>query len=251
MTRNRFSAGGVGLCVGLLVVTSGCIPRRKATAPVPPPVVTQPPPPPPPPVPVRAPELEQRVARLELRVIERDGQIAELQTRLDEARREVVRAMAKLQTLATRAEAASAIAEGEIALQALRNSGGTEAATDIAQAQQLLDMSSGEFNRGNFGGALYLANQSKNLAGTRRGRLGAERSALRPGETPYALPLNLQAIGQSNVREGPGRNFSVVFTVEKGALLTGHSYAGEWMRISDEAGRTGWVYLTLVGRRGG
>ena len=249
MTRNRFSAGGVGLCVGLLMVTFACIPRRKAAAPVPHPVVTQPPPPPP--VPVRDPELDQRVARLELRVLERDGQIAELQTRLDEARREVVRAMAKLQTLATRAEAASAIAEGEIALQALRNNGGTEAATDIAQAQQLLDMSSAEFNRGNFGGALYLANQSKSLAGTRRGRLGGERSALRPGETLYALPLNLQAIGQSNVREGPGRNFSVVFTIEKGALLTGHSYAGEWVRISDEEGRTGWVYLTLVGRRGG
>jgi uncharacterized coiled-coil protein SlyX len=201
-------------------------------------------------VPVRDPELEQRLARLELRLIERDGQIDELQVRLDEARREVVRAMAKLQTLATRAEAASAIAEGEIALQALRNAGGSDAVSDIAQAHGLLEMSTAEFDRGNFGGALYLANQSKHLAGTRRGRLGSERGALRAGETLYALPLSLQAAAQSNVREGPGRNYPVVFTVEKGAPLTGHSYAGEWVRISDEAGRAGWVYMTLVGRRG-
>src|SRR5205807_6866322 len=57
----------------------------------------------------RAADLEQRVARLELRVLERDAQIEEVQTRLDDARQEVVRAMAKLQTLATRAEAASGI----------------------------------------------------------------------------------------------------------------------------------------------
>jgi len=247
MTRNRSPMLGVGLCCGLLLLTSACPPTRKRSAPVPP---VAPQPPPPPPAPVRDPELELRVARLELRVIERDGQVTDLQTRLDEARREVVRAMAKLQTLATRAEAASAIAEGEIALQALRNTGGSEAASDVAQAQQLLDMSTAEFDRGNFGGALYLANQSKSLAGARRGRLGGERGALRPGETLYALPLSLQAVGQSNVREGPGRNFPVVFTVEKGAPLTGHSSAGEWVRISDDGGRTGWVYLTLVGRRG-
>jgi hypothetical protein len=112
-------------------------------------------------------------------------------------------------------------------------------------------MSTAEFDRGNFGGALYLANQCKGFAGTRRSRLGAERDALRPGETLFALPLALEAAGQSNVREGPGMTYPVAFTVEKGATLTGHSYAGEWVRVRDEAGRTGWVHLLLVGRRGG
>src|SRR6267143_6021673 len=62
-------------------------------------------------------ELDQRVARLELRLLEREAQIDALQERLDDARQEVVRAMAKLQTLATRAGAASAMAEAEVALQ--------------------------------------------------------------------------------------------------------------------------------------
>jgi len=52
---------------------------------------------------VRDTALEQRAARLELTVLEKEAEVAELQTRLDDARREVVRAMAKLQSLATRA----------------------------------------------------------------------------------------------------------------------------------------------------
>src|SRR5437667_12814633 len=67
--------------------------------------------------------LEQRAARLELKVLEQEALVDELQSRLDDARREVVRAMAKLQSLATRAEAASGMAEAEIALQALRSAG--------------------------------------------------------------------------------------------------------------------------------
>ncbi|HMJ59352.1 MAG TPA: hypothetical protein VK467_09455, partial [Gemmatimonadales bacterium] len=55
------------------------------------------------PVAVRDTQLEQRVSRLELRLLEKEAQVEELQARLDDARREVVRAMAKLQSLATRA----------------------------------------------------------------------------------------------------------------------------------------------------
>src|SRR5260370_34612354 len=78
-----------------------------------------------PPQPVlRDTALEQRAGRLELKTLEQEAQIEELQDRLDDARREVVRAMAKLQSLATRAEAASGMAEAEIALEALRSANG-------------------------------------------------------------------------------------------------------------------------------
>ena len=76
---------------------------------------------------IRDVELEQRAERLELALLERDAQIEELQTRLDETRQEVVRAMAKLQTLATRAEAASGLAEAEVAVQSLKAAGGRRA----------------------------------------------------------------------------------------------------------------------------
>jgi uncharacterized coiled-coil protein SlyX len=197
-------------------------------------------------------DLEQRVARLELRLLERDAQIEELQTRLDDARQEVVRAMAKLQTLATRAEAASGMAEAEVALQPLQGSNGQPATPEYGQARRLLDQSTAEFNKSNYGGALYLANQAKSLAGVGKGRLaGADHVTLRSGEVPFAVPLNVQATGHANVREGPGTAFRVSFTLESGAGLVAYSYADEWVRITDDGGRSGWIHRTLIGRRGG
>src|SRR5467141_932310 len=194
------------------------------------------------PVVVRDTALEQRAARLELRVLEKETQVEELQARLDDARREVVRAMAKLQSLATRAEAASGMAEAEIALQSLRGTGGQQAVPELGQAAQLLQLATAEFDRQNYGGALYLANQAKAAAAAGQGRVaGVERGSLRQGEVPFALPLRLQTMGRANVREGPGGGFAVLFTLEAGAPLTGYSYVDQWVRIADESGRPGWV----------
>jgi len=200
--------------------------------------------------PARDTALEQRAVRLELRLLERDAQLEELQARLDEARQEVVRAMAKLQTVASRAEAASAIAEAEIAVQSLRGVATAQPATDLAQATTLLQQGSAEFAKQNYGGALYLANQSKRVAGAGKSRLGGEgRAPLRPGEVPFAVPVLLQSTARGNVREGPGGGYKVVFTVDPGAALTGYSYVDQWVRIADEGGRGGWMFLSLLGRR--
>jgi len=198
--------------------------------------------------------LELRVARLELRLTERDAQIEDLQARLDEARQEVVRAMAKLQTLASRAEAASAIAEAEIALQALRAATGGQAAgegSDVAQAGTLVQQASAVFAKQNYGGALYLANQAKSLAGMSRSRLGgADQPPLRPGEVPFVVPVRLQVTARGKVRDGPGAGYKVLFTVDPGAGLIGFSAMEQWVRVADEGGRGGWMFLNLVGRRG-
>src|SRR5438034_1624958 len=194
-------------------------------------------------------DLEQRVARLELQRLERDAQVDQLQGQLDAARREVVRAMAKLQTLASRAEAASAMAEAEVALQSLQLPAG-QTPPGIVEARQLLAQASDEFNKGHYGGALYLANQSKGSTGTGRGTLGGgDLTTLRAGEVLFALPISLQTMGRANIREGPGAAFHVVFTLDAGTNVTGRSYADQWVRVTDESGRTGWIYYGLVGRR--
>src|SRR2546430_16411640 len=66
---------------------------------------------------VRDPQLEQRIARLELRLLERDPQLEELQARLDEARRGGGRAAAKPPRLPAPAARPQASAEAGIALQ--------------------------------------------------------------------------------------------------------------------------------------
>lgn len=199
---------------------------------------------------VRDPDLERRLARLELRVIEKETQVEELQSRLDDTRDEVVRTMAKLQTLASRAEAASAMAETDVALQALRSSAGAQQIPETGQASRLMQQGTAEFEKQNFGGALYLANQAKAIAASGRARLagGNRAGTSRPGETAFALPIRVKVASRGNVREGPGTNFAVVFAVDAGSSLTGYSYSDEWVRISDDNGRSGWIIRTLLTR---
>lgn len=203
------------------------------------------------PAPARDTALEQRAARLELKVLEQEAQVGELQGRLDDARREVVRAMAKLQSLATRAEAASGMAEAEIALQALRTAHANNSPSpEWGQGHQLLQLATAEFDQQNYAGALYLATEAKNAAAAGRGRVGSDdRGVTRKGEVPFVLPLRLQTSGRANVREGPGAGFKVLFTLESGVPLVAYSYVEQWVRVRDDGDRTGWIHQTLIDRR--
>jgi uncharacterized protein YraI len=197
---------------------------------------------------VRDPDLDKRVGRLELLTLAKDAQIEDLEAKLEDARAEVVRAMAKLQTVASRAQAASAMAEAEVSLQSMK-SGTTENPPEAEQVTKLVRQSAREFDKANYAGALYLANQAKTLASSYRGRLAVgTREGARPGETPFAVPIKLTTTTRGNVREGPGTGFPISFAAEPGTMLTGYSYADEWIRVSDDTGRNGWVFRSLVGR---
>ena len=66
---------------------------------------------------------------------------------------------------------------------------------------------------------------------------------------PFALPLRLQTTGRANVRDGPGANYKVLFTLEGGAAIVGYSYVDQWVRVKDDNDRSGWIHQTLIGRR--
>jgi uncharacterized protein YgiM (DUF1202 family) len=119
---------------------------------------------------------------------------------------------------------------------------------EAAQITRLVRQSATEFDKQNYGGALYLANQAKTVTSSYRGRLGVNKEGARPGETLFAVPIKLKTTSRGNVREGPGTNFAVSFLADAGSLLTAFSYTDEWIRISDDSGRTGWIHQTLVAR---
>lgn len=194
---------------------------------------------------VRDAALDQRLNRLELQLLEKDAQIDQLQGQLEEARLEVVRAMAKLRTLATRAEAASAMAEAEVAVQGL---GTRRGVPEVTTARRLLEQGQQEFARENYGGALYLANSAKTIASGARGR-GDPRAGVR-GEVAFAAPVRMEATGRTNVRAAPGTEAAVLFVVERGDDLQALAYAGDWMRVSDAQGRSGWMIRARLARVG-
>ena len=193
--------------------------------------------------------LEDRVARLQIELLGRDVQLEALRRQLDDARQEVVRNMAKLQSQASRAEAASGMAEAEIALQALRGMDGAPDLPELSQAEDLIAQSSSAFGTENYGGALYLATQARSLARSGQGRLGSRGQGSVQGESLFPVPVPLRTVGRSNVRGGPGLTFPVQFTLEGAASVVGHSFTSQWVRVVDEAHREGWIFhMLLTGR---
>lgn len=197
-------------------------------------------------------ELEQRIAILRFQLFERGAQLEDLQRRLEAARRETVRAMARVQTSASRAEAASVMAETEIALETLAGAEDLVTAAEAAEAKGLLELSAQAFATENYGGALYLAIQARRLA--REGELRAtlqEQGDLERDEVFFALPLPLETTRDSNVRAGPGIGHRVVFTLAGATPVVGRSYSGQWVHITDDEGRRGWIFHSLVTSPGG
>jgi hypothetical protein len=194
--------------------------------------------------------LTKRVSALELRLLEKDAQVEDLQSRLDETRTAVVKARSQVQMANGRAGAASGMAEAEVALRSLRSVAPSQY-PDVQQASRLLRQSTDAFDKKNYGGAIFLAGQAKTVALTATSRLGAGNRlrTARTGEAPFAIPLRLKVTVASNVRDRPGSSYPVVFAVGPGVALTGLSYVDDWIRVTDDHRRTGWINRAVVGRR--
>jgi hypothetical protein len=194
--------------------------------------------------------LIKRVSVLELKLLEKEAQVEDLQSRLDETRTAVVKARSQVQTANGRAGAASGMAEAEVALRSLRSVAPPQY-PDAQQAARLLRQSAEAFDKKNYSGAIFLAGQAKTVALVATSRLGAgsRLRTARTGEAPFAVPIRLKVTVAGSVRDGPGAKFPVVFPVVVGAPLTGLSYVDDWIRVIDDRRRTGWINRAMVGRR--
>ncbi|MEJ2153812.1 MAG: hypothetical protein P8X96_00600 [Desulfobacteraceae bacterium] len=204
--------------------------------------------------------LGKEVVTLNMKVLEYEAVIRDLkermeghQQRLEAAIIEVVRTKARLRSLESKAEAASTIAEAEIAVNALKKETVTmdEAVLEeVTAAENLLKMSVSEFKGGNFGGALFLANQSKGQVRViqLRRKGGLEESPVED-ERKFSSPLHLKVLTNCNLRKGPGLDNEVVGKLGKDAWVTGLAYSGRWLRVETAEGNVGWLFQPLVGPR--
>jgi hypothetical protein len=111
---------------------------------------------------VMTPEMDEKLAKPLLLLLEREAQIQQLEKKLDDAIQETVRSKAKLASQESRAEAASNLAEAEVALKTLKDSiKGLDKRPDYAYLAQLMKTSVEELKKENYGGSLYLTNQTK------------------------------------------------------------------------------------------
>jgi hypothetical protein len=193
--------------------------------------------------------LDYSDANLYLLLLEKKAYIARLTEQIEKVTSEVVRAKAKLRSLESKAEAASNLAEAEIAVESLRARGEAwKSDPSVLKAEQLTRASAREFEEGNYGGALYLTSQAKSLIENAWARSNdQETSSAVKGEVPFLLPLNLQLLTQSDVRKGPGSQFEVMYSWEYGIALVGHAFKGQWVRVTRDDGLGGWVFYKSVG----
>jgi len=196
-------------------------------------------------------DLEEKIARLQLQLFEREAQLRDASERHEQAILEVVRAKAKLRSLESKAEAASTLAEAEVAIKTLKTQmASKDKDANVRRADELLRLGAEEFKKENYGGALYLTSQAKMLI-----KEGQERSITREklplvqGEAAFAIPVPLRSVNNAKLREGPGTGTKVVASLEEGTSLTGHSYKGPWVRVRAQDGRIGWVLYNQVDDR--
>jgi hypothetical protein len=186
-------------------------------------------------------------AKNQLLMLEKEALIKDLGHRLEDAIQEVVRAKAKLRSLESKAEAASTLAEAEIALKSLKSSDDRDKDPGLHEAEDLLKMATAEFKKENYGGALYLSGQAKTqIKEGEELHRGREKTAPVAGEVAFALPLPLRLTEGAKLRSGPGQEFNVVMELSRAAPVLGVSHKGDWVRVKAEDGRSGWVSYTQV-----
>lgn len=204
--------------------------------------------------------LKQDIQNLNLRLFEFESVAKELQQRSDSQQQrletaivDVVRSKAKLRSIESKAEAVSTLAEAEIAVKTLKRTLSemdTFALEELSKAEHLLNMSADEYQKQNFGGALYLANQSKNQVRTIQDRIHrSPESEAVAGESPFSRPLHFKVLTNSNLRSGPSLTAEIIGKLDRDTSVIGYAAKDDWVRIKTQEGVFGWIFRPLVETR--
>jgi len=168
---------------------------------------------------------------------------------LQESTREVTRAKVKLRRLATQADAASYIAEVEVAFESLRSSfGATATVPMLLLAQDILESAAAPFTQGQYGVAMDRAAQAEQLiSAVAESQVRPGSRSRVPGEVPLPVAITLKVTVDSNLRRQPLAKAPVVGILKENSNVVAHAYKDNWMYVETEDGRSGWVNQAQVG----
>lgn len=203
-------------------------------------------------------EPQREIARLQQLLADKEAEINSLRAQqqeqgklLKETTSQAARAEVKLRRFATEADAASLLAQVEVAMAKLRSTPGAERdAAQQGEAQRILDGASAAFAKGEYDASVDLATQARQfidmLADIRNGS-GADKRAT--SEVPFKAAIALRMKVDGNLRRQPRANAAVLGVLQKAAPVTARAYQGEWLQVQTEDGSLGWVLNSLVEAR--
>jgi len=203
-------------------------------------------------------EQNREIARLRQDLANRDAELRDQRFSqrdqvkvLQESHREVARAKVKLRRLATQADAASYIAEVEVAMETLRGTmGATSNVPLMVLAQGILESTAAPFAQADYGVAMDRAAQAEELiirVAHYRFRPGS-RSRV-PGQVPLQMAIPLKVTAESHLLRQPLGKARVVAVLKKDSPLVAHAYKGSWLQVETEDGRSGWVDQAVLTAR--
>ena len=230
--------------LGACVLAAGCA-TAPPPAPEPAPVVPAPALPLPPPACPVCVDRTDEIARLREELATRDAELRDLRSSqreqvkaVQESTREVTRAKARVRRLATQADAASYLAEVEVALAAARSATPSPL---LGLAQAFLEAAQAPFAQGDYASAMDRAAQAEQLVtAAASGTPAASRSRI-AGEVLLQAAIPLKARAESPLRRAPEARATVVANLERDSALVAHAYKGDWMRVETSDGKLGWV----------
>jgi Bacterial SH3 domain len=203
-------------------------------------------------------EQNREIARLRQELAGREAELRDLRASqreqvkvIQESTREVTRAKVKLRRLATQAEAASYIAEVEVALESARASRGAATASPFLElAQAMIASTTAPFAQADYGIAMDRAAQAEQIIAIIADSETRSRSRPRvSGEVLLQVPVPLRVTVESRLRRRPRRSADFADRVRKDSPVVASAYKGSWLRVETEDGRSGWVEQSQLGAR--
>ncbi len=158
--------------------------------------------------------------------------ILEMEKERDAAVAEVVRTRARVQGMASGAEASAMFAEARVLVDRMAEEAfNTESTVHLRTARRRLEEGKAEMEKGNPGGAAFLFDQVSN-----------SYNLFRKGN-----PRQLEVGGESVVlRDRPSASGKVLKTVRRNSFLEGLSRQEGWVQVRDGSGVKGWVAADSV-----
>jgi hypothetical protein len=193
---------------------------------------------------------QQEIERLQKLLAEKDAYIRSQQARqqdqpkpVQETPPQAAPVQIKLQRLATRPAAASAIAEAEVFMESLKQATAVNGEELLqSQAQRFLQAATASFSEDNYAAAMDRAAQARELVEMVRNN----RTRKADQTVLLQTPLPLRATANSNLRQNPNLKSAVLGVLKKDSILTAEAYQGEWLKVQTAEGEAGWVLNTLV-----